>query len=135
LSELIGGPKAPGIGFAMGEDRLVLTLQTQEAANVELADAYIAPLGEAQNALALELARELRRPAPDRAGLRIELGDGTFRLKKSFEAADKVSRAIVLLGEDEAQSGILTVKDFSSGAQSKVARAELAKHLLALRNK
>jgi histidyl-tRNA synthetase len=41
----------------------------------------------------------------------------------------------VLLGEDEAQSGILTVKDFSSGAQSKVARAELAKHLLALRNK
>jgi histidyl-tRNA synthetase len=134
LSELIGGPKAPGIGFAMGEDRLVLTLQTQEAAKAELADAYIAPLGEAQNPLALELARELRRAGSGRPGLRIELGDGSFRLKKSFEAADKVARTIVLLGEDEAQSGILTVKDFSSGVQSKVARAELAAHLISSRS-
>jgi histidyl-tRNA synthetase len=126
LSEAIGGPKAPGIGFAMGEDRLVLTLQTIEQAKAELADAYIAPLSEGQNPAALELARELRRPTPERQGLRIELGDGSFRLKKSFEAADKVARAIVLLGEDEAQSGILTVKDFSSGVHSKVARAELA---------
>jgi histidyl-tRNA synthetase len=128
LSEAIGGPKAPGIGFAMGEDRLVLTLQTLEQAKAELADAYIAPLGEAQNPAALELARELRR-----GGLRIELGDGSFRLKKSFEAADKTARAIVLLGEDEAQSGILTVKDFSSGVQSKVTRAELAAHLITSR--
>ena len=130
LSEAIGGPKAPGIGFAMGEDRLVLTLQELAAAKVELADAYIAPLGEAQNPAALELARELRR-----GGLRIELGDGSFRLKKSFEAADKVARTIVLLGEDEAQSGILTVKDFSTGVQTKVGRAELAAHLAASRSK
>jgi histidyl-tRNA synthetase len=129
LSEAIGGPKAPGIGFAMGEDRLVLTLQTLDAAKSELLDAYVAPLGEAQGPAALELARELRR-----GGLRIELGDGSFRLKKSFEAADKVARAIVLLGEDEARSGILTVKDFSSGVQSKVARAELAAFLTASTN-
>src|SRR5579872_4095226 len=45
LSEAIGGPKAPGIGFAMGEDRLVLTLQALEAAKPEKNDAYIAPLG------------------------------------------------------------------------------------------
>jgi len=128
LSEMIGGPKAPGIGFAMGEDRLVLTLQALEAAKIELLDAYIAPLGETQNAAALELARELRR-----GGLRIELGDGSFRLKKSFEAADKVARAIVLLGEDEAQSGILTVKDFATGEQSKIARTELAARLTATR--
>ena len=130
LSEAIGGPKAPGIGFAMGEDRLVLTLLALEAAAPEKAHAYIAPLGEGMNPAALAQARELRRQ-----GLRVELGEGSFRLKKSFEAADKVARVIVLVGEDEAQSGILTVKDFSSGAQSKVARAELAKHLLALRNK
>jgi histidyl-tRNA synthetase len=133
LSELIGGPKAPGIGFAIGEDRLVLTLQAAEAAKVELADTYIAPLGEGQNAVALQLARELRRSTPDRSGLRVELGDGSFRLKKSFEAADKVARSIVLLGEDEVRSGILTVKDFSSGIQSKVARAGLAAHLIASR--
>jgi histidyl-tRNA synthetase len=121
LSEMIGGPKAPGIGFAMGEDRLVLTLLALETAAVEMkADAYIAPLGEGMNAAALSLARELRH-----AGLHVELGDGSFRLKKSFDAADKTARCIVILGEDELKSGILTVKTFSTGLQTKVPRAEL----------
>ncbi len=124
LSEAIGGPKAPGIGFAMGEDRLVLTLQALEAAKPTLADAYIAPLGEGLNAAALALARELRR-----AGLRIELGEGGFRLKKSFETADKAARRIVIVGEDELQSGILTVKTFATGMQTKVNREELAAYL------
>ena len=126
LSEAIGGPKAPGIGFAMGLDRLVLTLQAAEgeAAPVGKIDAYIAPLGEGLNAGALALARELRR-----GGLSVELGDGSFRLKKSFEAADKVARKIVILGEDELASGILTVKEFATGTQTKVPRAELAAFL------
>jgi histidyl-tRNA synthetase len=132
LSEAIGGPKAPGIGFAMGEDRLVLTLQAQEAAAPQVpqkVDAFIAPLGDAKdeiklaqmNAAALVLARELRH-----AGLWIELGEGSFRLKKSFDVADRTARQIVILGEDELQSGILTVKNFSTGVQTKVPRAELA---------
>jgi len=134
LSEAIGGPKAPGIGFAMGLDRLVLTLQAQEsdqnakpaerpAPEVKI-DAYIAPLGESVNAAALALARELRR-----AGMSIELGDGSFRLKKSFEAADKVARKIVILGEDELAYGILTVKTFSTGEQTKVERGSLCDFL------
>ncbi|HET7103388.1 MAG TPA: histidine--tRNA ligase [Terracidiphilus sp.] len=124
LSEAIGGPRAPGIGFAMGEDRLALTLLAQQAEQPEKAHAYIAPLGEAMNAPALALARELRR-----GGLAVELGDGSFRLKKSFEAADKCARRIVILGEDELKSGILTVKDFSTGTQTKVPRAELVETL------
>ncbi len=125
LSEAIGGPKAPGIGFAMGLDRLVLTLQAAEAVQPAAApagklDAYIAPLGENLNAAALALARELRR-----GGLSVELGDGTFRLKKSFEAADRVARKIVIMGEDELASGILTVKDFATGTQTKVPRGDL----------
>ena len=126
LSEALGGPKAPGIGFAIGLDRLVLTIQAQESGEraAAKADAYIAPLGENLNAGALVLARELRH-----AGLRVELGDGSFRLKKSFEAADKTARRIVILGEDELKSGILTVKDFATGAQTKVPRAELAAFL------
>ena len=125
LSEMLGGPRAPGIGFAMGEDRLVLTLQGLDTAQTnEKVAAFIAPLGEGINPAALALARELRH-----AGLRIELGEGSFRLKKSFEAADKSSRAIVILGEDELKSGILTVKTFSTGIQTKVPRAELAAFL------
>jgi histidyl-tRNA synthetase len=126
LSELIGGPKAPGIGFAIGEDRLVLTLlaQNEQASAVKLADVYIAPLGESLNPAALALARALRRD-----GLRVELGDGSFKLKKSFETGNKLARSILLLGEDEAASGVLTVKNFSTGDQQKVPRAEVARHL------
>jgi histidyl-tRNA synthetase len=136
LSEMLGGPKAPGIGFAIGEDRLILTLQAQAAAkdleprtlNLEppKLDAYIAPLGPERNAAALALARELRR-----AGLSVEVGDGAFRLKKSFEAADRVARHIVILGEDELASRIFTVKTFATGLQTKIARNELAQSLRA----
>ena len=125
LSEMLGGPKAPGIGFAIGEDRLVLTLQAQAAdAEQKKLDAFVAPIGVAQNAAALALAQELRR-----AGLSVEVGDGAFRLKKSFEAADKLARRMVLVGEDEVSSNIFTIKDFSSGEQAKVARSELVKAL------
>jgi histidyl-tRNA synthetase len=86
-----------------------------------LADAYIAPLGEAQNPAALLLARELRR-----GGLRIEVGDGSFRIKKSFETGNKLARNIVLLGEDEVQSGMLTIKNFASGEQVKIQRDQAA---------
>jgi histidyl-tRNA synthetase len=125
LSEMLGGPKAPGIGFAIGEDRLILTLQAQaaETARIKL-DAYIAPLGIERNAAALALARELRR-----AGLSVEVGDGSFRLKKSFEAADRVARHIVLIGEDEEATGILTVKTFATGDQVKVPSSDLKEHL------
>ncbi|HEY0758886.1 MAG TPA: histidine--tRNA ligase [Acidisarcina sp.] len=127
LSEMLGGPRAPGIGFAIGADRLVLTLQAQAGSEQpRLADAYIAPLGDALAPEALKLAHDLRR-----AGLRIELGDSGFRLKRSFETADKLARHIVLLGEDESQSGILTVKQFATGQQTRIPRAELAAALSA----
>ena len=122
LSEMLGGPRAPGIGFAIGEDRLILTLQA--AAEGALAatkmDAYVAPMGVERNAAGLALARELRR-----AGVTCGLGDGGFRLKKSFEAGDAVARQIVLVGEDEVASQVFTVKTFATGEQVKVGRGEL----------
>ncbi len=125
LSEMLGGPKAPGIGFAMGLDRLILTLQAGQTETViTLADAFVAPLGETLNAPGLALARDLRRQ-----GLRIELGDGGFRLKKSFEIANKLARNIILLGEDEHASGILTVKNFATGEQTKIPRDQLVSAL------
>ncbi len=129
LSEMLGGPKAPGIGFAIGEDRLILTLQAQaEADSISTAapklDAYIAPLGIAQNPAALALAHDLRA-----AGLKVEVGDGTFKLRKSFDTADTLARHIILLGEDEAATNILTVKTFATGEQTKIPRAKLAEAL------
>ena len=119
LSEMLGGPKAPGIGFA---PHLASEMWVP---NPKL-DAYIAPMGAERNAAALALARELRR-----AGLSVEVGDGTFRLKKSFEAADKVARHIVILGEDELATNTATVKTFATGEQVKVARGQLGELLRA----
>ena len=129
LSEMLGGPRAPGIGFAIGEDRLILTLQAQAEADgtptaAPKLDAYIAPIGPAQNAAALKLARELRRE-----GLTIEVGDGKFKLGKSFDTADKLARHIILLGDEEVATNILTVKTFATGKQVKVGRSELQNRL------
>ena len=133
LSEMLGGPKAPGIGFAIGEDRLILTLQAQAEADAAISgaalvepklDAYIAPLGVAQNAAALKLARELRRE-----GLSVEVGDGSFKIGKSFGFADRLATRVVLLGENEIASDEFTVKTFATGEQVKVPRKALVDFL------
>jgi len=124
LSEALGGPAAPGIGFAIGEDRLVMSLQEKAPADSVLRkpDAYIAPLGAGMNGEAARLARELRRQE-----LVIDLGDETFRLKKSFEAATKAgAKYIVIVGENEVKSGSFAVKNLSTGEQVSVTRGELA---------
>ncbi len=123
LSEALGGPKAPGIGFAIGEDRLVLTLSEHQKPQTTPADAYIAPLGPGMNQEAARLGRELRR-----AGLIVDLGDENFRLKRSLELASKTgARFAIILGENEAQSGQFALKNLGTGEQVTVPRNELAK--------
>jgi len=125
LSEAIGGPKAPGIGFAIGEDRLVLALQESVGAAAQVPDAYIAPLGAGMNAESARLATELRRD-----GIIIDVGDESFRLKKSLETASKLgSRFAIILGENEAKSGQFALKNLATGEQVTVPRAELAEKL------
>jgi len=122
LSEALGGPAAPGIGFAIGEDRLVLSLQEKMPAEsvMRKPDVYIAPMAS-MNAQAAKLARELRRH-----DLVVELGDDTFRLKKSFEAATKVgAKYILILGENEVKADAFALKNLATGEQVSVARAEL----------
>ncbi len=122
LSESLGGPSAPGIGFAIGEDRLVLALQESAEAVQRKPDVYIAPLGAGMDREAARLARELRRH-----DLVVELGDENFRLKKSFETASKLGvRFVLIVGENEVKSGSFALKNQESGEQVSVPREELA---------
>src|SRR6202167_1439751 len=128
LSEALGGPPAPGIGFAIGEDRLVLSLMETASAEsvVRKPDVYIAPLGAGMNREAARIARELRRH-----DLVVDLGDESFRLKKSFEAADKMeARYILIVGENEVKADAFALKHLASGEQVTVPRAELAQRVL-----
>jgi histidyl-tRNA synthetase len=127
LSEALGGPAAPGIGFAIGEDRLVMSLQESASAEsvVKKPDVYVAPLGTGFNAEAARLARELRRH-----DLVVDLGDETFRLKKSFEAATKAgAKYILIAGENEVKADVFALKNLATGEQVSVPRAELARKI------
>jgi len=122
LSEALGGPRAPGIGFAIGEDRFVMALSAGKAGNFAAApNAYIAPLGQGMNLPAARLASELRS-----AGLRLEMGDESFRLKKSFETAEKLGiDKVVIVGENEVATDQFAVKDLKQGEQQQVERSRL----------
>ena len=122
LSESLGGPPAPGIGFAIGEDRLVMTLQESAGAAARPADMYIAPLGAGMNLHAARLARELRRQ-----GIVVTAGDESFKLKKSLEIASKMGvRFALILGENEVNSGQYALKNLSTGEQASVGKSEIA---------
>ncbi len=125
LSEALGGPAAPGIGFAIGEDRLVMSLQESAESVLRKPDAYIAPLGAGMNGEAAWLARELRRD-----NLTIELGDENFRLKKSFEMASKAgAKYILIIGENEVKAGAFALKNLATGEQVSVPRAKLGQKI------
>jgi histidyl-tRNA synthetase len=118
LSEALGGPAAPGIGFAIGEDRLVMSLSESAEAVVRKPDVYIAPLGPGMNNEAARLARELRRH-----DIVVELGDESFRLKKSLETASKLGAKYALIaGENELSTGVFAVKNLGTGEQKQIAR-------------
>jgi histidyl-tRNA synthetase len=83
-------------------------------------DVYIAPMA-GMNGDAARLARELRR-----SEVVVELGDDSFRLKKSFEAATKVgAKYILIVGENEVKSDTFALKNLTTGEQLSVPRAEL----------
>ncbi|MGB7599044.1 MAG: histidine--tRNA ligase [Candidatus Sulfotelmatobacter sp.] len=127
LSEALGGPAAPGIGFAIGEDRLVMSLQESTPAESVLKkpDVYIAPLGAGMNAEAARLARDLRRQ-----NVVADLGDETFRLKKSFETATKAgAKYILIVGENEIQADAFALKNLATGEQVSVPRGDLVRRI------
>jgi histidyl-tRNA synthetase len=122
LSESLGGPAAPGIGFAIGEDRLVMSLKETAEGALRKPDVYVAPLGTGMNGEAARLARELRQH-----DLVAELGDENFRLKKSFETASRAgAKYILIVGENEAKANRFALKNLATGEQVSVPRAELA---------
>jgi len=123
LSEALGGPPAPGIGFAIGEDRLVMSLGKSPEDVLRKPDVYIAPLGPGMNKEAARLARDLRRH-----DLVVELGDESFRLKKSLETASKLgSRFALIAGENELSTGVFALKNLATGQQAQIARPDLVR--------
>ena len=118
LAELLGSNvPAPGIGFSIGEDRLVMTV---DQAPGNALGVFMAPLGDAALRHAGQLARDLRR-----SGASVEVA-ANVKLKRAMELANKSgARYALILGDDEIAAGQYSLKDMQSGEQQRISREEL----------
>jgi histidyl-tRNA synthetase len=126
LVELLGGPPTKGIGFAIGTDRSILSIEEGgNAPKLSGLAVYIAWMGHASYPTAVNIARKLRA-----AGLSVELPPEEMKFKKSLGLADKLgARYAVIIGEDEVASRTFTLKRLADGDQKKLAEGELLEYL------
>ena len=109
LVEELGGPETPGIGFAMGIERILLTLEQEDVMIPSAAslDAYVVGLGEATNMESLKVVQAIRG-----FGFSADRDFMGRKAKAQFKTADKEGAKLVLtLGEDELSNGVINVKD------------------------
>jgi len=126
LVELLGGPPTKGIGFAIGSDRSILSIQESgNAPPPPTLSVYIAWMGLKTYPAAVSIARKLRA-----VGLAVELPPEEMKFKKSLGLADKLgARYALILGEDEAASNTFALKRLSDGAQKTLTENELLEYL------
>jgi histidyl-tRNA synthetase len=127
LAESLGSKvPAPGIGFSIGEDRLVMSVEGDQApAGLDL---FIAPLGEAAVRHAAVMARDFRA-----AGLSVELVEA--KLKRAMELANKLgARFTLILGENEMAEGRYALKNMATGEQESLTRDDVAARLAVARS-
>jgi histidyl-tRNA synthetase len=128
LAEALGSKvRAPGIGFSIGEDRLVMSVEEKQSA-LEQLDVLIAPMGEAAYRHSALLARELRN-----SGSAIEIAP-EGKLKKSLELANKLAAKFTLIvGDNEIASGTYALKDMQSGEQENVTKQQMIERISCLK--
>ena len=126
LLELLGGPPTKGIGFAIGEDRLILSLQESGKAPAQQGrDVYIAWMGERAQATAIRAAKDLRK-----AGFSVELPPVEQKFGKALGQADKLgAKYALILGDNEVSEGLWTLKMLADGSQAKFTEPDLLEHL------
>jgi histidyl-tRNA synthetase len=123
LSEDIGGPPLPGIGFAVGLDRIVLAIESERGEKAQGAatgcQVFGVPLGDEAHADVLSLITKLRR-----AGVNADMTFGSRGLKGAMKAADRSgARFAVIIGTAERNAGTVSLKDLQNGDQQDVAAA------------
>lgn len=125
LSEALGGPALPAIGFALGADRILIASQDLGALEVRGVSVYVVGLGERAHRVALEVATRLRRRG---IGADLDLvGRGMKGQMK--DAARSGARWAAIIGEDELAAGEVTLRDLTSGEQERIAQKDLETRL------
>lgn len=123
LVETIGGPSTPGVGFALGMERLLTALDFENinVIDEEKIDAYVIAVADEQKAEAMSLTNALRL-----SGFVIETDYMNRNMKSNFKASDRLKADyIILIGEEEIKTNVLTVKDNHTKKEYKVALADI----------
>ncbi len=129
LVERLGGPADPGIGFAIGLERVVLLLGNEAAG--PRPSILIIPLGDTALQQLMPVARAARR-----AGVIAELGYGARKLPRELERANKLGVAyVVIAGDNELGAGEAVLREMKTGEQRRVPMARLAEELISLGSK
>ncbi|UGY90393.1 histidine--tRNA ligase [Streptomyces gobiensis] len=119
LSEMIGGPALPSVGWALGVDRTVLALRA-EGVTLELpsrTDVFAVPIGEEARRALFGVITELRR-----GGVAADFAYGGKGMKNAMKSANRSgARYALVLGERDLAEGVLQIKDLDSGEQTAVA--------------
>ena len=127
LVEEVGGPPIPGVGFGLGKERLLMLM---EANGVEIpkptdCDIFIATMGEAAKLYGQKLLFDLRRN-----GVKCQIDDLQRNFKGQFKYADRLgARYAVVIGDNELETGVATLKDMEKGEQTEVKFDELISEL------
>ena len=119
LVEEVGGPPTPGIGFAVGLERVLLALEKQELLpeEPEAVDVFVVALGEAAQIPAFKLLHELRA-----AKLSAAMDFAGRSMKAQMKQANKKNaRFVAILGEDEVKEASALLKDMKTSEQKKLA--------------
>ena len=126
--EQLGGKPTPGVGFAMGVERLILLIEQEKPELSAAVDVYVMAMGDALTP-AMALAEQLRDAMPGR-GIQLHCGGGSF--KSQMKKADRSGAAVALImGEDELASGVVTVKPLrGQGEQQQVAQGDVTNALI-----
>jgi histidyl-tRNA synthetase len=122
LSEILGGPPAPAIGFAMGLDRLVMVLPEEKSAQWQWRPKlFLAYMGEPAFKKALDIARELRG-----RGYSCLVDYAAGSLKSQFRLANKIkAEHILIIGDNELARGSYSIKDLDNSRQWEVTLPDL----------
>lgn len=127
LVENIGGPSVPGVGFAIGVERLLLALEYEGLDNIEFnpVDVYIFGASDNEKEYIMKLANDLRG-----SGFKIDVDYESKSFKNNFKRADKLkSKFVIIIGEEEVKTKVLTVKNNKAKEEYKVSIDELVKFL------
>jgi histidyl-tRNA synthetase len=126
----LGGPAIPGVGFALGVERLVMLLKMQEQPAPAGADIYVAWVGAAARDWMFPQVHRLRRQ-----GLRVEIEGEPRSLKSQMRRADKLgARAVLIIGDDALARGAAALRDMAGKQQEEIPLGELESVLAARRD-